>query len=206
MAATPAGTFPVESHLVGEHNVYNMLAAIGVALHEGATIDQVRQAVTRVTNVPGRFERVIAGQPFTVVVDYAHTEDALVRLLTAAQALKAGRIITVWVWGIAIVGRPRWDVLPSRATWSFSPDNPRTENPCRASMKWKSVCGSAATAVACDLSGWLIGVKRSRQPCAQPGPATWCSLPGKDTKTIRLSGPRSFTLMIVKSPVMRSVS
>lgn len=133
MAATPAGTFPVESHLVGEHNVYNMLAAIGVALHEGATIDQVRQAVTRVTNVPGRFERVMAGQPFTVVVDYAHTEDALVRLLTAAQALKAGRIITVFgcggdrdrgkrpKMGRAAVHQSDVVILTS--------DNPRTENP-----------------------------------------------------------------------------
>jgi UDP-N-acetylmuramoyl-L-alanyl-D-glutamate--2,6-diaminopimelate ligase len=133
MAATPAGTFPVDSHLVGEHNVYNMLAAIGVALHEGATIDQVRQAVTRVTNVPGRFERVMAGQPFTVVVDYAHTEDALVRLLSAAQALKAGRIITVFgcggdrdrgkrpKMGRAAVQHSDVVVLTS--------DNPRTENP-----------------------------------------------------------------------------
>ena len=56
-AATPAGSFPIESHLVGEHNVYNMLAAVGVALHEGATADQIREAVARVINVPGRFER-----------------------------------------------------------------------------------------------------------------------------------------------------
>ncbi|HSN05134.1 MAG TPA: UDP-N-acetylmuramoyl-L-alanyl-D-glutamate--2,6-diaminopimelate ligase [Nitrospira sp.] len=132
-AATPAGSFPVESHLVGEHNVYNMLAAIGVALHEGATIQQIGEAVTHVTNVPGRFERVLAGQPFTVVVDYAHTDDALVRLLTAAQALKAGRIITVFgcggdrdrgkrpKMGRAAVAHSDVVILTS--------DNPRTENP-----------------------------------------------------------------------------
>src|SRR5574337_429835 len=78
-AATPAGSFSVQSHLVGEHNVYNLLAAIGVALHEGATLQQIGEAITHVTNVPGRFERVMAGQAFTVVVDYAHTEDALAR-------------------------------------------------------------------------------------------------------------------------------
>ena len=99
-AVTPLGNFQIESHLVGEHNVYNLLAAIGVALHEGATPEQIHLAVTQVTNVPGRFERVIAGQPFTVVVDYAHTEDALIRLLTAAEALKAGRIITVFGCGV----------------------------------------------------------------------------------------------------------
>jgi UDP-N-acetylmuramoyl-L-alanyl-D-glutamate--2,6-diaminopimelate ligase len=133
IAATPAGTFPVESHLVGEHNVYNMLAAIGVALHEGATIDQVRQAVTRVTNVPGRFERVMAGQPFTVVVDYAHTEDALVRLLTAAQALKAGRIITVFgCGGDRDRGkRPKMGraAVQQSDVVILTSDNPRTENP-----------------------------------------------------------------------------
>lgn len=133
MAATPAGTFQVDSHLVGEHNVYNMLAAIGVALHEGATIDQVRQAVTRVTNVPGRFERVIAGQSFAVVVDYAHTEDALVRLLSAAQALKAGRIITVFgCGGDRDRGkRPKMGraAVQQSDVVILTSDNPRTENP-----------------------------------------------------------------------------
>ena len=87
---SPAGSCAIQSRLVGEHNVYNLLAAIGVVLHEGLTLDQVRSAVGMVSNVPGRFERVEAGQDFTVVVDYAHTEDALVRLLTAAQALRTG--------------------------------------------------------------------------------------------------------------------
>jgi UDP-N-acetylmuramoyl-L-alanyl-D-glutamate--2,6-diaminopimelate ligase len=132
-AATPAGTFTVESRLVGEHNVYNLLGAIGVALHAGATCDQVREAVSRVSNVPGRFERVSAGQDFTVVVDYAHTEDALVRLLAAAQALKTHRIITVFgcggdrdrgkrpKMGRAAVEHSDVVVLTS--------DNPRTEDP-----------------------------------------------------------------------------
>lgn len=133
LAATPAGSFPVDSHLVGEHNVYNMLAAIGVALHEGATIDQVRQAVTRVVNVPGRFERVTAGQSFTVVVDYAHTEDALVRLLSAAQALKAGRIITVFGCGGDRDRGKRPKMGRAAVQHSdvviLTSDNPRTENP-----------------------------------------------------------------------------
>ena len=98
-AATPAGSFTVESRLVGEHNVYNLLGAIGVALYDGATIDQIREATAHIANVPGRFERVSCGQDFTVVVDYAHTEDALVRLLTAAQTLKTDRIITVFGCG-----------------------------------------------------------------------------------------------------------
>lgn len=132
-AATPAGTFPVESHLVGEHNVYNLLAAIGVALHEGATPDQVRAAIADVTNVPGRFERVMAGQPFTVVVDYAHTEDALVRLLSAAQALKEGRIITVFGCGGDRDRGKRPKMGQAAVQFSdvviLTSDNPRTEDP-----------------------------------------------------------------------------
>jgi UDP-N-acetylmuramoyl-L-alanyl-D-glutamate--2,6-diaminopimelate ligase len=132
-AATPVGSFPVESHLVGEHNVYNLLAAIGVALHEGATPDQVRQAVAHVTNVPGRFERVMAGQEFTVVVDYAHTEDALVRLLTAAQTLKTGRIITVFGCGGDRDRGKRPKMGGAAVRYSdvviLTSDNPRTEDP-----------------------------------------------------------------------------
>jgi len=132
-AATPSGTFPVESRLVGEHNVYNLLGAIGVALHARATCDQVREAVERVTNVPGRFERVSAGQDFTVVVDYAHTEDALVRLLTAAQALKTHRIITLFGCGGDRDRGKRPKMGRAAVQYSdvvvLTSDNPRTEDP-----------------------------------------------------------------------------
>lgn len=132
-AATPAGTFYVESRLVGEHNVYNLLAAIGVALHVGATCDQIRESVTRVNNVPGRFESVAAGQDFMVVVDYAHTEDALVRLLNAAQAIKTQRIITVFGCG-GDRDRGKRPKMGRAAVLSsdvvvLTSDNPRTEDP-----------------------------------------------------------------------------
>lgn len=132
-AVTPQGNFRIESRLVGEHNVYNLLAAIGVALHEGATSDQIHHAVTQVMNVPGRFERVVAGQPFTVIVDYAHTEDALTRLLKAAEAVKAGRIITVFgCGGDRDRGkRPKMGEAAVRSSdvVILTSDNPRTEDP-----------------------------------------------------------------------------
>ena len=132
-AATPAGSFTVESRLVGEHNVYNLLGAIGVALHEGATTDQIREATTHITNVPGRFERVSSGQDFTVVVDYAHTEDALLRLLTAAQALKTDRIITVFGCGGDRDRGKRPKMGRAAVECSdvviLTSDNPRTEDP-----------------------------------------------------------------------------
>ncbi len=130
---SPLGNCSIQSRLVGEHNVYNLLAAIGVVLQEGLTLDQVLSAVGAVSHVPGRFERVEAGQDFTVVVDYAHTEDALVRLLAAAQALRTGRIITVFGCGgdRDRTKRPKM----GRAAVQYSDmviltsDNPRTEDP-----------------------------------------------------------------------------
>ena len=67
-AATPSGTFSVESRLVGEHNIYNLLGAMGVALHAGASCDQVREAVARATNVPGLFERFLEKAPHRLIV------------------------------------------------------------------------------------------------------------------------------------------
>ena len=132
-AATPGGRFTVESRLVGAHNVYNMLAAIGVGLHEGLSTQQIVRALHDVANVPGRFERVEAGQDFTVIVDYAHTEDALDRLLIAAQALKTGRIITVFgCGGDRDRGkRPKMGrVAALRSDLVFlTSDNPRSEDP-----------------------------------------------------------------------------
>jgi len=132
-AVTPAGEFQVESRLVGEHNVYNILAAIGVGLQEGLSPDTIRQGLLAVTTIPGRFERVEAGQDFSVIVDYAHTEDALARLLAAARALKTGRIITVFGCGgdrdrgkrpkMGRVAAEQSDVV------ILTSDNPRTEDP-----------------------------------------------------------------------------
>lgn len=133
MAVTPLGRFPVESRLVGEHNVYNILAAIGVGLYEEVPPETVQRGIASVTNVPGRFERVEAGQDFTVVVDYAHTDDALHRLLTTAQALKTGRILTVFgCGGDRDRGkRPKMGRVAARLSdiVFLTSDNPRSEDP-----------------------------------------------------------------------------
>jgi UDP-N-acetylmuramoyl-L-alanyl-D-glutamate--2,6-diaminopimelate ligase len=131
--ATPAGSTTIESSLVGEHNVYNLMAAVGVALHEGMSVEQVRAGIGQVRHVPGRFERIEAGQDFTVVVDYAHTDDALTRLLTAAQALRTGRIITVFGCGgdRDRTKRPKMGRVAVRFSdvVVLTSDNPRTEDP-----------------------------------------------------------------------------
>src|SRR5207302_8392564 len=90
-ARTPAGDMGIESPLLGLFNVRNLLAAIGASLALGIDPEAVRRGLASVAGVPGRLERVEAGQDFTVVVDYAHTDDALKNLLETVRALKPQR-------------------------------------------------------------------------------------------------------------------
>jgi len=99
LARTPAGAFPVETLLVGRFNVQNVLAALGAAFALGVRPEEALRGITSLTGVPGRLERVEAGQDFTVVVDYAHTDDALKNLLETLRELKPRRLITVFGCG-----------------------------------------------------------------------------------------------------------
>lgn len=130
---TPDGASEIQSALVGEHNVSNLLASIGVGLARGLTLDDVQRGIRDFRTVPGRFERVEAGQDFSVIVDYAHTEDALAQLLAAARQLCRERIMTVFgCGGDRDPGkRPKMGrVAAQRSEVVFlTSDNPRTEDP-----------------------------------------------------------------------------
>ncbi len=82
---TPDGVLPMWSPMIGCVNVYNIMAASAAAWARGCTEDLITAGVAALKNVPGRFQPVIAGQPFTVVVDYAHTDDALKNLTALAR-------------------------------------------------------------------------------------------------------------------------
>ena len=130
---TPAGRVTLTSPLVGEHNVMNLLGAIGVGLGLGLAPDVIATTLAGVGAVPGRFERVNAGQPFLVVVDYAHTPDALERVLTTARKLTPGRLATVFGCGgdRDRTKRPIMGEIAARLcdrVWVTS-DNPRSERP-----------------------------------------------------------------------------
>jgi UDP-N-acetylmuramoyl-L-alanyl-D-glutamate--2,6-diaminopimelate ligase len=132
---TPAGPLEIASPLVGEHNVMNLLGAVGVGVALEIPLATVASALGAVAAVPGRFERVEAGQPFLVVVDYAHTPDALERVLTTARKLVSpgGRLVAVFgCGGDRDRGkRPVMGELAARLAdraWVTS-DNPRTERP-----------------------------------------------------------------------------
>ncbi len=132
-ASTPAGAINIESPLVGRHNIYNILTAIGMGLALGFPRDAVAAGISTMKAVPGRMEQVDAGQPFGVFVDYAHTEDALIRLLEAVREVAAKRVITVFGCGgdRDRAKRPRMGAaaLAGSDIVIVTSDNPRTEDP-----------------------------------------------------------------------------
>ncbi|MFQ5912720.1 MAG: UDP-N-acetylmuramoyl-L-alanyl-D-glutamate--2,6-diaminopimelate ligase [Nitrospinota bacterium] len=124
---------PVRLRLVGSHNVYNALAAAATGLAVGVAPEAVADGLGRLESAPGRFERVDLGQPFAVVVDYAHTEDALRRVLKTARELIEGRLIVVMGCGgdRDRSKRPRMGAAAAEAADHVvvTSDNPRTEDP-----------------------------------------------------------------------------
>jgi len=125
--------FHVESGLVGRINVYNILLAYATALTYGLTPEQIEKGLRQLTRVPGRFERVEEGQPFMVIVDYAHTDDALRNVISAARGLKPKRVITVFGCG-GDRDRSKRPLMGSAAGELsdyviLTSDNPRSEDP-----------------------------------------------------------------------------
>jgi UDP-N-acetylmuramoyl-L-alanyl-D-glutamate--2,6-diaminopimelate ligase len=130
---SPLGELKMRTGLLGKPNLYNIGAAIGVAVGLGLPAEAIKQGVGQLKNVPGRFELVHAGQPFRVVVDYAHTDDALARLLETAREITPGRVIVVFGCGgdRDRTKRPLMGEEAARAS-DFAvatSDNPRSEDP-----------------------------------------------------------------------------
>jgi UDP-N-acetylmuramoyl-L-alanyl-D-glutamate--2,6-diaminopimelate ligase len=131
--ATPNGPVDLRSPLIGDHNVLNLLTAVGCGMALGLSLDAIGRTLSTVSAVPGRFERVDAGQPFLVVVDYAHTPDALERVLGTARALTSRRLGVVFGCGgdRDRTKRPIMGEIAARLAdrvWITS-DNPRSEPP-----------------------------------------------------------------------------
>jgi len=130
---TPGGYFDFASHLVGRHNVYNILAATGVATAMGLPVSTMKKGIETLVGVPGRLEPVVNPLGLSVFVDYAHTPDALENVLTALRGLTSGRLITIFGCG----GdrdrdkRPMMGVAAGRLSdlSVLTSDNPRTEVP-----------------------------------------------------------------------------
>jgi len=95
-AVTPQGTFPVETNLVGRFNVYNALATISVAVSQEIPVEHIQEGIRAVSQLMGRMERVGLGQPFQVIIDFAHTPNSLRNALEAARGMTEGQITVVF--------------------------------------------------------------------------------------------------------------
>jgi len=136
-------TYNIQSSLIGTYNVYNILSAVGAAVSLNAPWDVIISGIKNMVSVKGRFEKVDLGQAFLCIVDYAHTEDALERLISAARELLEGqrvrgsegqrRIITVFgCGGDRDRGkRPRMAAIATKLSdyVVITSDNPRGEDP-----------------------------------------------------------------------------
>jgi UDP-N-acetylmuramoyl-L-alanyl-D-glutamate--2,6-diaminopimelate ligase len=132
-AVTPIGEIDIESRLVGSYNVHNILAAVGLGVALGCSREAIADGIRSMPAVPGRMEAVDAGQPFGVVVDYAHTEGSLVLLLGAVKDIGGGRLITLFGCGgdRDRTKRPHMGAaaLAGSDLVIVTSDNPRTEDP-----------------------------------------------------------------------------
>jgi len=139
---TPEGKIPLFSPLIGRVNVYNILAAAAACFARGCESGAIARGVGSLTHVPGRFQRVDCGQPFTMVVDYAHTDDALRNLTALAREFVSragtgagakGRVLTVFGCGgdRDRAKRPLMGEAAGRGSdfVVLTSDNPRSEDP-----------------------------------------------------------------------------
>ena len=132
---SPKGEFQVESALLGKINAYNILSASSLLLELGATPEKVMEGVARLKQVPGRMERIENDKGFLVLVDYAHTPDALENALGIVQELKKNRLILVFGCGgdRDRAKRPRMGEIGAREAdlVIITSDNPRSEEPIK---------------------------------------------------------------------------
>jgi len=123
----------IRTNLIGRHNIYNILAAVGVCFYEGISLQKIKEGIEHLVGVPGRLERIQCGQDFNVFIDYAHTEDALKNILSSIREVCSGRIVLVFGCG----GDRDQDKRPKMGKIAcdmaddviVTSDNPRTEDP-----------------------------------------------------------------------------
>jgi UDP-N-acetylmuramoyl-L-alanyl-D-glutamate--2,6-diaminopimelate ligase len=147
---TPEGPIDVRIPLPGDFNVANALAALAVAHVLGLDLGHAAAALASVEQVPGRFESIDEGQPFAVIVDYAHTPDSMENVLAAARRLTSGRLISVFGAGgdrdrekRPLMGRAGAELSDVAVVTS---DNPRSEDPAAIIVQIEAGIGEGAPA------------------------------------------------------------
>lgn len=180
--------------ITGLFNVENVLAALCVAYREGMTLTEIQAALASFKGVPGRFELVEAGQPFTVVVDYAHTPDGLLNVIQTARTITKGKLIVVFGCGgdrdrtkRPIMGKIAAELADAPVLTS---DNPRTEDP----EKILDDVAAGVSAVVGEKKWWRIADRKiaieKAMALAQPGDVVLIA--GKGHETYQLIGGKTF--------------
>ncbi|MGA3133219.1 MAG: UDP-N-acetylmuramoyl-L-alanyl-D-glutamate--2,6-diaminopimelate ligase [Terracidiphilus sp.] len=171
---TPAGSACLSSRLAGEVNILNLLAAFAAAHARGVAFSYLAAAVPMLQPVPGRFQPVAAGQPFTVIVDYAHTDDALRNLTALARQMTAAtgaRVITLFGCGgdRDRTKRPKMGLAAGEGSDFVvaTSDNPRSEDP--AAILSEVVPGLQSTGIQYIVEVDRTAAIRLALEAAQPG-------------------------------------
>jgi UDP-N-acetylmuramoyl-L-alanyl-D-glutamate--2,6-diaminopimelate ligase len=169
---TPAGAACLSSRLAGEVNLLNLLAAFTAAHARGVAFSHLAAAVPTLRPVPGRFQPIAAGQPFTVIVDYAHTDDALRNLTALARQMTAGaRVITLFGCGgdRDRTKRPKMGQAAGEGSDFVvaTSDNPRSEDP--AAILSEIEPGLQSTGVPYTVEVDRAAAIRLALEAAQPG-------------------------------------
>ncbi|WPJ95286.1 UDP-N-acetylmuramoyl-L-alanyl-D-glutamate--2,6-diaminopimelate ligase [Coraliomargarita algicola] len=144
----PGGQVHVSSPLLGRYNVSNLLAALAIARAKGHSIESVLDRVASFPGVPGRMERVDAGQDFNLLVDYAHTDDALIHACSMLREITPGRLIIIFGCGGDRDRTKRAPMLRAALDGAdevyVTSDNPRTESIEQIFADMRAATGSEA--------------------------------------------------------------
>lgn len=209
---TPTAKIPVFSRLIGRVNVYNILAAAGAAYARGCLEEAIAQGIDQLNSVPGRFECVDCGQPFTVVVDYAHTDDALRNLTALAREFvstsgSGGKVMTVFGCGgdRDRKKRPMMGEAAGRGSdfVVLTSDNPRSEDPL--AIINDAVVGLQKTGVKYSIEPDRRKAIALAIAAAQPGDIVLLAGKGHEKMQITREGPIPFDDVEVAREALHAV-
>jgi UDP-N-acetylmuramoyl-L-alanyl-D-glutamate--2,6-diaminopimelate ligase len=209
---TPVGTVEIESPLIGRVNVYNLLAASCAALARGLTLEQIAKAARELVQVPGRFQTVPSGDMgITVVVDYAHTDDALRNLITLARELamaRGGRVITLFGCGgdRDRTKRPKMGRVAGEGSdlVVLTSDNPRSEDPI--TIIEEALVGVKETGADCIVEEDRAGAIAIAIRAAKAGDIVLLAGKGHEKMQILKDGTVPFDDVAVASEVLEELA
>jgi UDP-N-acetylmuramoyl-L-alanyl-D-glutamate--2,6-diaminopimelate ligase len=206
---TPMGTVEMRSSLTGRVNVYNLLAASSAALARGLSLEQIADAADKLRPVAGRFETVSNELGITVVVDYAHTDDALRNLISLARELVkegGGRVITLFGCGgdRDRTKRPRMGRAAGEGSdlVVVTSDNPRSEEPM--AIIDEALVGVRETGTTCIVEEDRAGAIEIAIRAAQAGDIVLIAGKGHEKVQILKDGTVPFDDVAVAAGVLKS--